>query len=342
MDNKLQKFLKPSFAVTLNIKNRLLKWKRLGITLLIFGAIFAFAIGPICIASGIMEYQEAIHLNNGLITPQANNSTTFNVFLGSNEGIYDQNALSQGIDLNKIVDVSNGNNSITYPVQIAFDQNGKLTVSAKITNAEGETVAEIANNNWQSFSSSYDRNYNNYAFEATEDIGNSTNPEVIPILQIVVVGQNVFIGCYINSSFGQVFVTPIGIFPNPTQEQISKIKTETIFKYPSSKYPSQLKETSFTLPEDKYNYQTNSWDNQTLTIGYPQGGPIIDSYVTIFIGSCFATFGGIMIYFGEEKRKAVKPRAHVIIQTTEKNRKKQIGQGNPYYRKTGKRKDKRK
>ncbi len=130
---------------------------------------------------------------------------------------------TQGIDLRKMIDVGSG-----YPIRIRIEQ-GKMLVSADIKDAEGRMIAQVIDNKWKiNPNNSYDRNFDNNAFEVIDK-------QKMPALQIAITQENmIYIGGIFNLPTGKATVTPNGYLWNPSDDQIPE-SIQRIFVYPGDK-----------------------------------------------------------------------------------------------------------
>lgn len=285
------------------------KSKKTAIALIVIGTILAFAVGPIVISFGFYQWQNTINTNEGhLLSFTGNPTDIIHVVFATNRVTLTRKNLTDGFDLAYFFGIQYGNNSVSYPIQVS-SVNNQISVSAKIQDANGINVATIVNNQWKSNPTGiWDRNFNNYAFEAIADIGNSTVPEVIPVLQVVIPNKDtVLIGCFIDTPIGRIFATINGGFTFTNvplkKEEMSEIEALTLFKYPSKDYPSVLRETSYTQNYSVYNPQTDSYVNQTISIAYPTSSPLSTSFLTMGIGGGVSAVGAIVCAYGYERKK---------------------------------------
>jgi hypothetical protein len=209
------------------------------ILLVIIGAILS-ATGTYVGYIGWQERIDALNAVRGeLISPYpVNILERFNISIGTIGTSYSYAELKNGIDLTRLVNIQVGNQTTSFPVKIDFIDN-KLSVSAMIKNAKNETLTQIENNEWKSLSPDnmliWDRNYNSYAFEVLD-------PNHIPALQVLMGQQNtVSLGFSLYAQGIPIFFTVTkGTYMYPSPEEIQEIKNATLFKYPSSKYPNEL------------------------------------------------------------------------------------------------------
>lgn len=225
---------------------------------------------------GYIGWQERIDTINAvrgeLVAPfPVNISEPFNVSIGTIGTSYSCAELNSGIDLTKLINIQVGSHTIDFPVRISFVAN-KLSVSAIIKNHNNETLAQIEGNEWKSLSPDnmliWDRNYNSYAFEVLD-------PNHVPALQILMGQENtILLGFSLYTQGVPIFFTVTkGTYLYPSPEQIQEIKSATLFKYPSSKYLSEM---------------TNS-------IGYPSSDLLARSTYVMVTGGILGALGLIAI-----------------------------------------------
>jgi len=242
------------------------------VSLVIIGAILSVT-GTYVGYIGWQERIDAINAMRGeLASPYpVDISEPFNVSIGALGTSYSYAELESGIDLTKLVNIQVGNQTIGFPVSINFDDN-KLSVSALIKNANNETLAQIEDNEWKSLSPDnmliWDRNYNSYAFEVLD-------PNQLPAIQVFMGQKNtISFGFSLYTQGTPIFFTVTkGTYMYPSPEQIQEIKNATLFKYPSSKYPNEL---------------TNS-------TGYPSSDLLARSTLVMVIGGILGVSGLIAI-----------------------------------------------
>ncbi len=202
----------------------------LGWTLIVIGCIGLVA-SAICIPIGINLVQKPKPFLQGTIgTFEIDPSKPFTVNCGSNLFIISYEQLSNGLDLNKFINVE----GFEYPIQISAIS-GRVSVSAWINDDKGNMVAHIVDNNWAvNPDNFFDRNFSNYAVEVVDK-------NQIPMLQVKIESGNyVYIGGLFFYKSGKILVTPKGFFINPSQDMING-GVETLFVYPSDKHLGQLK-----------------------------------------------------------------------------------------------------
>ena len=214
---------------------------------------------------------------------------------GTNQVSQSLDALARGVDIASM-GITVG---ISWPFQVTFEDN-KLLVSANITNAYGEFIGWIRNNNWKSISPDSlvigDRNYNDHAFEVVDEYYN-------PIFSVQIIGSNEIriAGIFrndnetaiISNKGGGIWVNMSGF----TRQEIEQVLVP-LFRYPSDKYPNQLFNSANDGPTNKLA------DNAELESNIYT----ILAYVSFIIGGIMSIFGGayITIKIADSKTGKVK------------------------------------
>jgi hypothetical protein len=265
------------------------------------------------------ERQNAIFTDGGKIVTSTVSNTTdiFHIIFATNIVDVSREQLSKGINLANYINAFN----VSYPFQINLSNN-QLVVSAKIENANGAIIAEIANNNeWQIINPNlkWDRNYNTYAFEVLADVSKNSIPNVIPVLQVIMENQTtVLIGCYMDTPKGQVVATINGgITTYSPTAIINSTAVQTIFKYPSKDNPGVLLNPNYVNHYSIFENSTNSTENLNQNIIFPRGNPVSEADLQILFGELIAIvgvilvaivsiFGTIWIYQDEKSKKIAK------------------------------------
>jgi hypothetical protein len=238
----------------------------------------------------LQDQQNAIMATRGELVPfDMNMSEDFVVKLGSNTFSTNAQALAQGFDPVSVLNLGS-----SWPFQIGFS-NGKMSISANITNSNNEVIAYIENDSWKSVSPNSmeigDRNYNVYAFEIVD-------LNTIPIFNVEILGSNTIqISGVFNMAGGKVLISDNGggIIGNPSEQNITQ-NLVPIFKYPSSEYLGELINPAYPTPPD-------TWDGMFSDASVKTNV----SYVLTFFGTLFvAIFGADSILDFREKKKYEK------------------------------------
>jgi hypothetical protein len=239
------------------------------------------------------------------------------VYLGGAGNNFTAQELSDGIDLNRLIEFGN----FTFPIQITFGQDGDVQVSALIKDENGNILADIVDNQWKAPSSSgmqiWDKNYNSYAFEVID-------ANKIPILQVIIGAKNeVLVGISLYHEgipyFGTI-MTGFNLYGDYytnglTPSELEALRNATIFYYPSSQHLGQLK----TIPD----FSTFPPTFQS----FPESNPSKPSTWNLIIGATMALSGGTIDAF-------------VTYDTVEKSRNKAKGKRKGETPKKGKTKKK--
>lgn len=148
----------------------------------------------------------------------------FTINVGTNSFITDYASMTRGFDLKRFI-----NYGYDYPIKIKVEQ-GKLLISAWITDKEGKMVAQIVDNEWRlNPDNFYDRNFSNTAFEVIDKTK-------MPIFQIVIKSNNeIDMGGIFYYPGGKVVITSKSFMVNPHDDAF-KQEMRRIFKYPSDKF----------------------------------------------------------------------------------------------------------
>jgi hypothetical protein len=205
------------------------------------------------------------------------------VELGGSGNTFSSQELANGIDLTRLIHIEQDNQTVIFPIKIAFGKNtNNIIVSATIKDEKGNILANIIENDWQAPSSSsmevWDKNYNSYAFEIIDS-------NKIPILQVIMGGKNeILIGCSLYRQGIPLFATLTHGFNffgsgEITSEQLEDLRDATIFEYPSKTHLGELK----PIPD--------FWDNLKI---YPTDNPLADSNFNKLIGAIMVITGGIL------------------------------------------------
>jgi hypothetical protein len=112
----------------------------------------------------------------------------------------------------------------------AILRNGKVLITAHIFAGPRGQPAEIEENTFKLVDPSWDRNYDETAFEIVNENNN-------PVLQVIYKTQHdvAVYGIFKGSARDVFYVTPNGMFIN----SLSPIQLKRLFKYPSRKYLGQ-------------------------------------------------------------------------------------------------------
>jgi len=211
------------------------------------------------------------------------------VELGGVSSNFSVKELAEGFDLTRLIHIEQGNQTVTFPIQIALsEKTNNIIVSAKIFDEKGTLLANIINNEWQAPSSGgmdiWDKNYNSYAFEVIDS-------NKLPILQVIMGGKNeILIGCSLYHQGVPLFATLTHGFNffgsgNITPEQLQELRNARIFEYPSKEHLGELK----AIPDFFDNPKTYPTDNPLAESSFNKikgavlevTGMIIGAFVTV-------------------------------------------------------------
>ena len=277
--------------------------KPVRITVIILGILLVF-FGYWIFDTANAEIQNAIDpLRGQLNPPLIDPLQPIQVALSGSIGNYTISELSEGIDLTKLICVDTGNGSFQFPIQITFDNNNRLLVSARFTDKDGSILAIINNNEWKAVSSNsmeiWDKNYNSYAFEIVDNNG-------FPALQILVAEKNqIRIGySLISNGLPYVFTVKPSMYTlgNLTDTELTAhLRSDTLFKYPSREHLGEM--NSVYLIPDFSNFDgtqnEKTYNNNPLALPtYKQWAGIS----MIIFGSSIEAFVGIETMV-EKRRK---------------------------------------
>jgi hypothetical protein len=263
-----------------------LRSKPVKIIVMVVGIFFIF-FGWVIWSDATNQRQNELNPNSGQITSmyKIDPSKPIYIYLGGAGNNFTAQDLVNGIDLNRLIHFGN----FTFPLKITFDSDGKIQVSAQITDERGNLLANIIDNQWEAPNPPqiWDKNYNSYAFEVKDEngipilqvimgsqneilIGISTYHEGVPYFGIIIRGFNFFSDYYTNG------------FP---QGELEDLRNQTIFYYPSSQHLGQLKEVP--------NWSTFPPTFQT----FPENNPLIPSTFGFIVGGSMAIIGGCIDAF---------------------------------------------
>jgi hypothetical protein len=276
--------------------------KALIVAILLVISAFMGVYGNALSNDGKTERTDALFTNGGkIIAPTGSPSDQFSIIFATNIIYVDRETLTDGIDLGHYI----GYGNISYPVQVSLE-NGNLVISAKITDMNGNVIAEIVNNNqWRRINPdlSFDRNYNSYAFEIISDVSKTQIPNVIPVLQVVLQNQSsILIGCYAQDNDMQVVASlNEGMINFPPNEVINKSYAPILFQYPSKDYPGAYLNPNFVRNFTIYNPDSNTRINGTEVIIFPTGSAVSQADQKILVGLileiCGVALGAIVGVF---------------------------------------------
>jgi hypothetical protein len=232
--------------------------------LIIFGIVLSTYALAILVPQGqqqqqIEAQQKEAQLNTvegTLYNPyQVDLTKDFVIALGKTQVITSSQNLANGFDL---IQHTISINDKRVPVQIKFIDN-RISVSANVTNADGDLVGWIIENDWRSDSSDslsiYDRNFSPYAFEIVDR-------NKVPLLQVEMVGSNkIYVGGLIYVDKGQsILFEKSGWVINPSQEELDQFKTQTLFLYPSKDHLGELvNPVSFATAKSDNSIPLSAW-----------------------------------------------------------------------------------
>jgi len=267
----------------------------------VFLIIVVLIIGVALTVVGTLQISEGYQLSNiensqmkGELVPfTVNISKPFDIQLGNNHFFLSYNQLTSGFNLRDYL-----NFGFNYPFQIRL-QDGKILVTAQISNENGEMIATIANNMWGVNNNpviAHDRNYNAYAFEVIAS--NS-----VPIIQIVFKENNrVYLGGFFYIPNGTMIINSEGLFVNPPND----LKIMPIFKYPSETHLDQLIDNSV--------FSVNA-----SSITFKSGSKITSGAIILGIGAFLTAISSLV---GWEQRTVIKYEIVTIIQNTKTRKRK--------------------
>jgi len=169
--------------------------------------------------------------------------------IGGIHVITDMNGLSEGFNLRQIIDLG-----FDYPFQIKL-KDRKLLFSVDIRNANNETIATIAENQWgvkNDNTIAHDRNYNSYALEVIDS-------HLLPVIQIIFNPENkLYVGGLFYVSNGIMLATNDTTIFNPSPADING-SLPRIFNYPSEQHLGEM--------VVKSTYQVSRASSQVIIIG---------------------------------------------------------------------------
>ncbi len=222
-------------------KNRILKTVVLAL-LLVSSVTLTTYCSLILVPEGQQEKQNLIFAVFGKLTSpySINLSEPFTVSIGTMSTTFLLSAtdLANGIDLTRCVNIVRNEQTVSLPVQIHFNDS-RLLVSAGIKDANNDVLVSIVDNVWKSEGPTsnliYDRNYNAYAFELLDQ-------DRVPALQISLGYNNTILIGF--SLFAQgipyFFGMTTGTIGGATAEDLPRMRSSTLFKYPSLEYPNEM------------------------------------------------------------------------------------------------------
>lgn len=210
--------------------------------LLVLGAFLNNYGNTVLVPDGQQEREKIISAYRGTLTPAytINTSEPFTVSIGTISTTYTADEFAAVIDLTKLIHIVENNQTVSLPVGITFENN-IVHVFAEIKDENNEIIGKVVDNDWwtaspQGTASIWDRNYNAYAFELIDG-------DKMPVLQLLIGQPNrVDIGFSLFSqglSFYFGITTGI-IFGSLGPEDFQRIRSSTLFRYPSSEHLGEL------------------------------------------------------------------------------------------------------
>lgn len=268
------------------------------------------------IPNGEQERNNAILAERGEIIPfNVDFTQPFDIMLSTNvHFLYNSADLARGFDLGAIQPFTALH---LVPNQFRIDfSNRKMLVSANITNADGQLILRIINNEWTIRNPDtllyLDRNYNAYAFEIIGENGK-------PTLQVVMAGPNKIAigGLFYTKTGGSIYIEPVSdramLYVNvrPDQHLEENATVTTIFEYPCLTNPSNL----------------GKMINPVYPSSDPLAGPnneILVGVILSIIGGVFAVISGIELTAPLlKKQRKIQGNNEAVSQPTSRTRKRQ-------------------
>jgi hypothetical protein len=243
--------------------------------LLVLGTVLAAYGNLVLVPDGRQEREEKISAYRGTLTPAytINTSEPFTVSIGTLSTNYTADELDAGIDLTKHICIEAGGQTVSLPVSTTFENN-IVHVFAEIKDENNEIIGKVVDNDWstvspESTASVWDRNYNAYAFELIDG-------DKMPVLQLLIGQPNrIDIGFSLFSQGISIYfgITTGTMFNPSTPEDFQRIRSSTLFKYPSSEHLGELVNST----------------------GYPTSSILADANAKIQLGVAFSIAGTIFI-----------------------------------------------
>jgi hypothetical protein len=255
--------------------------RTIAILALFFGLLF-LTIGPVLIGYGLILADDETKAMTGELLPFGIDSQKpIEIQCGGFHVGMTLDQLSEGFNLSYYVTLV----GFDYPFHIAL-RNQRFLVSVDLKNANGETVAKIADNQWSVNNNNviaYDRNYNSYAFEVIDS-------DLVPVIQVVFKPQN---RMYLGGFFYSPNMTVLLLSNNTSilDPSLTDLNSSLprIFKYPSKDH---LGETVV-----KSTYEVPRSSSRVITLGV-----------------VFVVLGIPITIYGEHLRE--KPRRRVRLPRT--------------------------
>lgn len=233
------------------------------------------------------QEQKALNPTSGTLTPPYKIDPTQPIYVqvGGFGNNFTIDELKKGIDLTRFIRIDNNNETVQFPIKITFGEDGNIQVSAIITDANGNILARIVNNEWKAPSSDstliWYKNYNAYAFEVIDS-------NKIPVLQVVMGEKNtILIGFSPYLQGIPIFATlthGFNMFPNITSTELQEMRDATIFYYPSESHLGQMKD----IPDFNSDFFSPS------PASYPPSNPLAESANGKILGATMIIVGGII------------------------------------------------
>lgn len=234
--------------------------------------------------------------------------------------------LVNGIDLSDLKEIAD--NLVSDQIKIDF-VNGKLSVSANVKNFNGDQVAQIVNNNWQTANPDtlkfWDRNYNAFAFEII-------NSDQMPLLQVVMIGSNQILidGLFYTTDGGTIYIDS---FTNSLFYEINSVSSTGVFNLTPEIWSGSAVLTNETESEILENYNiTKIFTYPALTdqsnLGklaasqYPSNNPLSEPTFLFYFGIFLFIIGVILCPVGFENYKDAMQRLRKLNEAQKRAKKK--------------------
>lgn len=244
--------------------------------LALFLGLLFLTTGPIFVGYGLILADDETKAMTGELLPFGIDSQKpIEIQCGGFHLVMTLDQLTEGFNLSRYISLV----GFDYPFHITL-KDQRFLVSADLKNANGETVAKIADNQWSvNYNNviAYDRNYNSYAFEVIDS-------DLVPAIQVVFKPQNkMYLGGFFYSPNWTVLLLPNNTSViNPSLTDLNE-SLPRIFKYPSKDH---LGETVV-----KSTYEVPRASSRVITLG-----------------AVFVVLGIPVTIYGEYLRE--KPRRH--------------------------------